>query len=75
MCGDSISWGRGEARRVGRRDWRVRSARSGLALTVTGYGRGWDVLFPSFNVRSSGGCSGRWPVGSMARRCGGGKSA
>ena len=26
MCGLRISWGRGEARRLGRRDWIVRSA-------------------------------------------------
>lgn len=26
MCGDRISTGSGEARRVGRRDWRIRRA-------------------------------------------------
>ena len=29
MCGERISGGRGEARRVGRRDWRMRRAVGG----------------------------------------------
>ena len=58
MCGLRISGGSGDARRVGRRAWRIRSAgkrkcqSQAPPLELIG-----NVLLPNFSVRSSGGAS------------------
>ena len=60
MWGERISCGRGEARTVGRRDWRVRRASreidSSLEKTIkVVLEQIYGLLLPSLRVRSSGG--------------------
>lgn len=72
ICGERISCGRGEARRVGRRDWRMRRAKREEAVSVKSawWRGGGDVLLPSFSVRSSGVgvLSGLLPLSAPERR-------
>lgn len=60
ICGERISCGSGEAKRVGRRDCKVRSAINTDFIFVniiaqTYHITGEALLLPSFSVRSSGG--------------------
>lgn len=60
ICGERISCGSGEAKRVGRRDCKVRSAINTEFIFVnvtaqTYHITGEALLLPSFSVRSSGG--------------------
>ena len=75
MWGESISGGRGEARRVGRRDCSMRRAFERRTVSqkfdFSEKRAQRDVLLPSFKVRSSGGASSGWaPDFSGARRSG-----